>query len=435
MRRGLSSALSLGLAVVVIGALWRSSRPDAHPTEQALAKPTPKTNDDLLPTPLQAKIESESIQASVETGWTFRGQVLDSERKPLRGFGVVAARLGDDGAVLERIEQPLDDHRDGRFDVPCKSAGHWRIEPFAPGRQLVMGRDFWQSDSEIWTYQLLLQENLDRIAELMKEPEPATIEGEVVVPSGALPPSILVEALVCRELWTGPGDRVVASATCDEAGRFTLRADAGVLKLRASTAGWNDSEFVERSLQEGESSTATLALRPPTPVSLLIEPLDPSNPRPLHLEWTAEGKPTAGADGVEGAWLDTSIVGEGWVLWSLACGGDAPLRGSFHLAVGERRRTELHRFPARPMVLSVTGFDADTPLVALACEAAMGLTSAANSSFVNGRHEFTLPRPGKWLITHAKSEFASGYFNVVEVPAVARHAIEFQPPPRGCFDY
>lgn len=86
----------------------------------------------------------------------------------------------------------------------------------------------------------------------MKEPEPATIEGEVVVPSGALPPSILVEALVCRELWTGPGDQVVASATCDEAGRFTLRADAGVLKLRASAAGWNDSEFVERSLQEGD---------------------------------------------------------------------------------------------------------------------------------------------------------------------------------------
>lgn len=367
--------------------------------------------------------------------WTFRGQVLNSERKPLRGFGVVATRLGDDGAVLERIEQPLDDHRDGRFDVPCKSAGHWRIEPFAPGRQLVMARDFWQSDSEIWTYQLLRQESLDRIAEVLKGTEPATIEGEVVVPSGALPPSILVEALACWELSTSPGDRVAASATCDEAGRFSLRTDAGVLKLRASAAGWNDSEFVGRPMQGGESSTATLALRPPTPVSLRIEPLDPANPRPLRLEWTAEGKPSAGADGVEGAWLDTSIVGEGWILWTLACGADAPQRGSFHLAIGERRRIELHRFPARPTLLAVTGFDAETPLVALGCEATMGLTPAANSSFVNGRHEFTLARPGKWLITHANSEFASGYFNVVEVPSVARHTIELQPPPRACFDY
>lgn len=367
--------------------------------------------------------------------WTFRGQVLDSERKPLRGFGVIATRLSEDGAVLERIEQPFDDHRDGRFDVPCKSAGHWRIEPFAPGRQLVMARDFWQSDSESWTYQLLLQESFDRIADVLKGAEPATIEGEVVVPAGALLPSILVEALACVELWTGAGDRVAASATCDETGRFTLRANAGALKLRASAAGWNDSEFVERSPREGESSTATLALRPPTPLSFLVEPLDPANPRPLHLEWTAEGKPTTGADGVEGAWLDTSVVGEGWILWKLTCGADAPQRGSFHLAIGERRRIELHRFTAQPTVLSVAGFDAETPLVAIACEAAMGLAPAANATFANGRHEFTLPRPGKWLITHANAEFASSYFKVVEVPAVARHAIELQPPPRGCFDY
>lgn len=137
-------------------------------------------------------LENETASAGgrelPETLWTFRGQVHDEKRSSAERFGVLATRLGTVGNVLQQLELPLEIHVEGRFELSGLTPGHWVIAPFAPERELVLERNFWERDETEWSYLLPLS---DASAQ---SPRSAAVTGIVLLPTGELAVDAIVTA-------------------------------------------------------------------------------------------------------------------------------------------------------------------------------------------------------------------------------------------------